>query len=376
MIKIFSDFDHGNINCLDASNPSDIRLEIEQDGKAKFFQWFYYCVEGAVSRQLVMQLGNVSDASYPDGWKDYRAVASYDQESWFRVETAYDGKALTIKHTPDQDRVYYAYFAAYPVARCKALVEKTQRSPLIKHEHLGQTLDGQNIDYFQVGEPGEGKHSFWVNARQHPGEDMASWWMEGFLERITDVDDESAKTLREKAVIHIIPCMNLDGVKRGHLRTNASGTDLNRAWRNATMELSPEVFLVRQKMQETGVDFFLDVHGDEAIPNNFLDSAKGIPSWDDRHEMLFDRFSSLLLEASKDFQTEVGYPAAAPGAANLDIANSYVAETWGCLSMTLEMPFKDADVNPDPVYGWSPERCRRFARENLAVMAQMVDLVR
>ena len=41
--------------------------------------------------------------------------------------------------------------------------------------------------------------------------------------------------------------------------------------------------------------------------------------------------------------------------------------------MTLEMPFKEANVNPDPVYGWSPARCRNFARENLTVMAQIVD---
>jgi hypothetical protein len=44
--------------------------------------------------------------------------------------------------------------------------------------------------------------------------------------------------------------------------------------------------------------------------------------------------------------------------------------------MTLEMPFKDASVNPDPVFGWSPPRCRNFAREHLAVMADIADLVR
>lgn len=376
MIKISSEFDHGNINCVNISDPSHIRLEIEPDGKAKFHQWFFFCVEGGATQSLVMNIVNASAASYPDGWTDYRAVASYDHERWFRVDTAYDGNALTIRHTPDQDRVYYAYFAAYPAARCKALVEKTRPSPLISHEYLGQTVDGQDIDYFRVGEPGENKRALWVIARQHPGESMASWWMEGFLARITDENDEAARLLREKAVVHIIPCMNLDGVKRGHLRTNAAGTDLNRAWRNADMKLSPEVFLVRRKMQESGVDFFMDVHGDEEIPNNFLDSAKGIPSWDDRHEMLFNRYSSLLLEASDDFQTKDGYPAAAPGAANLDIANAYVAETWNCLSMTLEMPFKDANVNPDPVYGWSPARCAQFGRENIAVMSQIVDILR
>jgi hypothetical protein len=29
--------------------------------------------------------------------------------------------------------------------------------------------------------------------------------------------------------------------------------------------------------------------------------------------------------------------------------------------MTLEMPFKDNEDLPDPVNGWSPDRCRRFA---------------
>jgi len=376
MIKISSDFDHGNIKRLEASDPTNIRLAIQSDGKADFFQWFYYRVDRAAGQRLTMRIENAHEASYVGGWKDYRAVASYDGENWFRIATSFDGKVLTINHSPDQDTVYYAYFAAYPVSRYQAFVEKAKQAPLLIHDVIGHTLDDQTIEYFRAGEPGEGKLQYWVIARQHPGETMGSWWMEGFLDRIADENDEAAKILRDKAVIHIVPCMNLDGAKHGHLRTNAAGTDLNRAWRNASLELSPEVFLTRAKMQETGVDFFLDVHGDEAIPNNFLDSAKGIPSWNNRHEMLFNRYSALMLEESKDFQTRDGYPTSPPGKANLDIATNYVAETWGCLSMTLEMPFKDANVNPDPVYGWSPERCRLLGRDNLAVMAQMADLLR
>ena len=44
--------------------------------------------------------------------------------------------------------------------------------------------------------------------------------------------------------------------------------------------------------------------------------------------------------------------------------------------MTLEMPFKDANVNPDPEHGWSPARCRNFAREHLTVMAEIADMLR
>ena len=304
------------------------------------------------------------------GWKHYRAVASYDGEEWFRVDTVFDGRSLSISHTPTQDTVCYAYFAAYPTTRYREVVDQAASAPGVFHTVLGQTLDGQNIDYLRYGEPGEGKRSFWVIARQHPGETMASWWMEGFLEALAEAGEDVEKLLAQ-TVLHVIPCMNLDGAKRGHLRTNAAGVDLNRAWRNTTIDKSPEVFFVREKMRETGVDFFLDVHGDEGIPNNFLDGAQGIPSWDEEHERRFQRYSSLLLEASKDFQTKEGYPTPAPGKANLDIANNYVAETWVCLALTLEMPFKDADVNPDPVHGWSPARCSSFARENLHVMAEI-----
>ncbi len=373
MLTITSDFDSGNINCLDVTDASNIQLEIKPDGKADFFQWFFYKVDGAEREPLTMRLKNAYAASYVGGWTDYRAVASYDQETWFRVETNFDGREVIIRHTPEQETVYYAYFAPYPTSRYRTYIDNVKAASVLSHEVIGKTLDGQEIDYFRAG---SGPRPFWVIARQHPGETMGSWWMEGFLERLTDEKDAAAKTLMEKTTLHIVPCMNLDGAKRGHLRTNAAGKDLNRAWRNASMEESPEVFLVREKMRETGVDFFLDVHGDEAIANNFLDSAKGIPSWDDRHEKLFNRYSARLLDISNDFQTKEGYPAAAPGKANLDIANSYVGETWNCLSMTLEMPFKDANVNPDPVYGWSPARCRHFAREHLEVMAEIADMVR
>ena len=40
MISISSDFDHGNIICIDADSPADIQLKIKPDGAANFFQWF------------------------------------------------------------------------------------------------------------------------------------------------------------------------------------------------------------------------------------------------------------------------------------------------------------------------------------------------
>ena len=123
-----------------------------------------------------------------------------------------------------------------------------------------------------------------------------------------------------------------------------------------TMERSPEVFLVRSRMHETGVDFCLDVHGDEALPYIFLAGMMGIPSLSERQKELQAAFDRALLAASPEFQTEHGYPASPPGKGNLTMCANYVAETFGCLSLTLEMPFKDNADRPEPEFGWSPER--------------------
>ena len=159
----------------------------------------------------------------------------------------------------------------------------------------------------------------------------------------------------------MVPKLNPDGWRGGHLRTNAAGVNLNREWHAPSPEKSPEVLCVRDAMDGTGVDFAMDVHGDEAIPANFLAGFEGIPSLTERQTQLFNLFSENLERISPDFQTRQGYEVAAPGQANMSMSTTQLAERYGCVSMTLEMPFKDNFDLPDPLYGWSPERSKYLA---------------
>src|SRR3546814_4721311 len=99
---------------------------------------------------------------------------------------------------------------------------------------------------------------------------MAEWWMEGALERRTDVADPVARSLRRKARFHIAPNMNPDGSFRGHLRTNAAGAYLNPEWPPPSLARSPEVHHVLARMKPTGVAFAMDVHGAKSIPPVFI----------------------------------------------------------------------------------------------------------
>jgi murein tripeptide amidase MpaA len=355
---ISSAFDAGNIRVLKQSGDT-VDLEIAHDHMSDFYQWFHFRVSGGAGREITLRITNCAGSAYPNGWPDYKAVMSLDREEWFRVSgTSYANGVLTLKLTPPQDVVWIAYFAPYSMERHHDLVTQTSALPEVGYRSLGKSLDGQDIDCLEIG---EGPLSVWLYARQHPGETMAEWWMEGALEKLVDDDDPVARVLRRECTFHVVPNMNPDGSLRGHLRTNAVGVNLNREWHAPSAEKSPEVLCVRNAMDETPPDFAMDVHGDEAIPANFLAGFEGIPSVTERQLKLFNQFGETLERLSPDFQRSQGYEVPAPGEANMSMSTTQLAERYGCVSMTLEMPFKDNFDLPDEVYGWSPQRSKFLA---------------
>jgi len=356
-IQINAAFDGGNIRVM-AIEGDRVDLEIAKDHLSNFYQWFHFRVAGAKGRTLTFRILNAGGSAYAFGWPGYKARWSSDREAWRTTESSYADGVLSFTKAVDTDLVWFAYFAPYSMERHHDLVSRIALMPGVSHTQLGQTLDGQPIDCLTLG---EGPKQVWLYARQHPGETMAEWWIEGALEMLTDAGNAPATALRKAATFHIVPNMNPDGSRRGHLRTNAAGVNLNREWHAPSAEKSPEVLAVRNRMDETGVDFAMDVHGDEAIPANFLAGFEGIPSWTDELGDKFYTFARRLAKATPEFQLDLGYAKSAPGKANLSMSTNQLAERFGAVSMTLEMPFKDNSDLPDDIYGWSPERSKYLA---------------
>jgi len=375
-MQITSNFDSGNIRVIDANDPTNIQLEIVTDHQSDFYQWFHFKLHNTNHVEHQLNIVNAGGAAYVEGWDDYQAVASYDRQSWFRVPTSYDGKTLSITFTPDYDSVYFAYFSPYSYERHQDLIHNAQLDIDCQLQVLGQTIDGRDMSLLKIGEEGEGKPVIWLTARQHPGETMAEWFIEGFLDRLLDEDDGVARSLLDKAVFYVVPNMNPDGSVRGHLRTNAVGANLNREWAEPSMERSPEVYLVRDKMLATGVDLHLDIHGDEALPVNFVAGCEGIPSYDERHQALEEQFKQILLLITPEFQDDKGYDKDEPGQANLTVGANWVSEQFKCLAYTVEMPFKDNELLSDPSVGWSDERSSLFGRDFLTAIFHVVDDLR
>lgn len=365
---ITSNFDSGNIEVLAMEQPDAIKLAIRHDAHSDFYQWFHFKLYCEAGVEHVMHITNAGQSAYPDGWRDYQAVASYDRETWFRVDTEFDGQNLIIRHSPDQESVYYAYFAPYSYERHQDLVQWAQQSIECQHVLLGQTLDGRDLNLLVVGQPEAGKRVIWLTARQHPGETMAEWFIEGLLSRLLDDEDGAARHLLQNHVFYIVPNMNPDGSVRGHLRTNALGVNLNREWAAPSLERSPEVYHVLNMMQKTGVDLFLDIHGDENLPYNFVAGSEGVPAYSDYMERIGSQFKQALLAITPEFQTTYGYELEAPGEGNLTVASNAIAERFGCLAFTLEMPFKDNADLADADFGWSAPRSMQLGADVLSAI--------
>ena len=361
MLKISSTFDSGAIEVVRLDDPADIRLRLRKDNAADFHQWFHFRLMGAAGKPVRMVFENAASAAYPDGWKDYRCVASYDRQNWFRIAgTRYEDGQLVVEHTPERDSLYYAYFEPYSHERHLDLLARVELSPYARVRNLGSSVDGRDIDLVTVGREAPGRVPVWIIARQHPGETMAEWFVEGLLERVLDNADPVARKVREHAVLHIVPNMNPDGAVHGNLRTNAAGRNLNREWREPDPAASPEVFLVRAEMERSGCALFLDIHGDESLPYVFFSTAEEVPGFAAAAAAAQARFVDTFLAVSPDFQTQEGYKPGRFGEELLTLASKWVANHFGCVSLTLEMPFKDNAILPDGHVGWNGARSKRL----------------
>src|SRR5512137_1961171 len=198
-IEISSNFDSGSIEVIAVDGTRAdlaIRHDIAADGtRSEFLQWFHFRVSGAERSGAQLKVVNAGQTTYAGGWRDYRAVASWDRRRWERVPTAFDGQAMTIELPPAPAPSYIAYFEPYSWERHLALLaDSCARGATLRR--LGSTVQGRDPDALMVG---DGAQPVWIIARQHPGETMAEWFIEGLLARLLDEADPVARVLRQVA---------------------------------------------------------------------------------------------------------------------------------------------------------------------------------
>ena len=410
-VSISDAFDggNGNINRIETINDqltvyvdmkNDPFTELEQVHHSQYFS-FRSTVKGSSGKSVKYVLANAGDASYPSAWEGSTTFCSTTPSipsSWRRkLDTSYDTTTgeLSWTHEHDSDSssssIYFAYFPPFSYDRHLHLIAQCEAAPSASVESLGQTLDGREMECITVG---TGDKICWIIHRQHPGENMAEFYAEGLLTRLLGLGgndyavDGQVRDVLKMFTFYIVPNMCPDGAFRGHLRTNAQGQNLNREWCSTgsvgdddyyeapTLKRSPEVYHILKKMDETGCDAFLDVHGDEELPFNFLAGGEGCPNWGPRLKHLHGAFLAKYSRVNSDMQVPVGYNPEDTGNGRMNVCSNQITSRFNCFAATLEMPFKDCMSNPDPERGWNGARAAMLGSSVLEALAYVGPFLR
>lgn len=367
-ITVNTRFDGGSIIVKDIKEQNNLRFSIRNDTNSHFAQWFYFQLNGVKNQEISCYLDELDKTAYPKGWENYNVCASYDNQNWFRIPSTFADDTLSWSISPTCNSIYFAYFEPYSYTRHQELIANANSHPLVKHEQIGLTLEQRPLDLLTIGNP-QARNKIWIIARQHPGETMSEWFMEGLITRLINDQDALSKTLLADCVFYLVPNMNPDGAYNGNLRTNLAGMNLNREWLNPSLEKSPEVYLVREKMLATGVDMFFDIHGDEALPYVFTAGCGDNQSYSPKQQRLEQIFEEVFTTINPDYQTQYGYERGHFTVETPTIATSWVGNQFDCLAFTLEMPFKDNANLPDEHYGWNGYRSYLLGQDLLTAIS-------
>ena len=358
-MEITADFESGNI-LVEAVRGSAATLSIRPDSNADFYQWFYFRAEGVAGEERQLSISNAAGASYPGAWPGFRVLTSPDHVTWQRLPTSYENGVLNFTHADSPDVAYYAFFVPYPEARRRALLTVATGTPGVERRSIGRSLQDRSLDMLVFGEETGGQR-IWVIARQHAGEPMAEWAAEGLVRRLLDPSDEVANELKAKATISVIPNVNPDGSALGNLRANAAGVDLNRSWSRPVIN-NPEVDAVKRTIEHNGVDFFIDLHGDETRPYIWI-VPPGV-HLDPGAARQVLHFELELARLHPELQPP---PVGIEGvdAAEAGMSVNYIATTYGCPAWTPELPFPEVPGMGDSLLA---DGCMRFGRSCLEAL--------
>ncbi|MBB3182248.1 carboxypeptidase family protein [Variovorax sp. Sphag1AA] len=386
MISIDAAIPSGRITVRNASDASDIQLDVPKDPESNFLGWYHFRASGVRGRKCRFRLMNAGESravrlanreGIEDRWTHTGPLASYDLVNWFRINATFDGTTFDFEHEPAFDVCYYAAFAPFPPERDQRLIAGALASPLARLETIGHSLQARPIDLLTMGAPTPEKKQCWIIARQHPSETQAGFFIEGLIERLLNAQDAVARALLEQAVFYIVPNMNPDGSANGFSRTTSTGVNLNREWASPSDERSPEVVAVQDAMRRIGLDFCIDCHADPELRCNFVWPSQNVPTWNADRQRVFEYFEDAWHAASPDYGLGEVYPGGVPQEADLSMAWNWIGNAFPhALSVLLEQPFKDTRYTPVPATGWTPQRASRFGAAFLDGLHGVIDHLR
>lgn len=212
---------------------------------------------------VTISIDNAGSSQYAKAWTNH--VPYVAQEGVWApnaLGSTYDGRCFTFPTQSTTDVLEVAWYEPYTLERLTAFVD----DQLAGHDNvtIDKTTSGQTI----ISAGNANSPTLLVIGRQHPGEGIGSFVLEGMLQRLFLGDAVSQALLGEFCFL-VVPAVNIEGITKGLHRHDTNGRDYNRSW--TTHPPPSGLAPIKALLDNIGDLFaFIDVHGDEVSKVSFV----------------------------------------------------------------------------------------------------------
>jgi hypothetical protein len=261
VLRVNSDFPGGSARVEGTDQESrTIRLLPTSHADRGWVCWWYCKIEGIrPGETITLDVGGGGFAT------PGQAVFSLDNKTWQRTTAGQRQKdRIVYRQRIDGREAWFAWGPPFVIRHATELIESAAKtSPHARAVQLCKSKDGHAVPGLRIDQKDGDKErlGIWVQARQHAWESGSSWVAAGFVEWLLS-DDARAEALRRKAVVTVIPIMDVDNVERGAGGKNQKPHDHNRDW--SAQAVWPEVQTAMKEIAALDAagkfDLFVDLH--------------------------------------------------------------------------------------------------------------------
>lgn len=247
-------------------DPESATLHVSLNAERKSLRVHGFAFTAKLSQaigDITVSVDDAATSQYSRAWAYHRPWARVDG-IWQRLDEAtYVNGRLRFRAPTSGTNVEVAWYPSYDVEHLNHFLEHEVSRPDVS---ITRSDDGHVIvSMGKVGAP-----TVFVIARQHPGETIGSFVLEGFIRNVL-ADPHALQHLR----FVVIPMVNLEGVLSGLHRHDTKGRDLNRSWKS--IPGPEELRAIKTALQQAEDLFaFVDIHGDEVTKWSFINYRIGI----------------------------------------------------------------------------------------------------
>lgn len=260
-ISIDTSFEGGNARVLNIDNTNNsVKIESVLKRGDVHNVVFYLKISGIDSTRSFKLKIKYSQQYYLPALLAF----SYDKITWYRISGSIVGDSKEFSNNYNRSTVYFSHGYPYVYSRLNDLISQYNGNPFVNISNVSTSELGRAVKLFRFTIPNvndSGKVSVWILGRNHAMESHSNYVVEGLMNFLAS-GDSKADYLRSKAIIYVVPIMDVDMTAIGGTGKDQNPVDFNRDWDspsywNAVRDVKTKII---QTSAQNRLKIFIDSH--------------------------------------------------------------------------------------------------------------------